>query len=136
MFSYIKNNVLFLQVLRFSLVGSIGFIVDTIILYTCIYFLFMNLYWGRLVSYTIAASSTWYMNRRYTFSDNRNTRAHKEWMLFVAVNALGGLVNYGTYAVLVSSILVFREYPVLAVGVGSVAGLIFNFTLSKKLVFR
>ncbi len=51
-------------------------------------------------------------------------------------NLTGGLVNYLTYAWLVSQFPVVRENPVLGVAAGAIAGLSVNFTLSKMLVFR
>jgi putative flippase GtrA len=48
----------------------------------------------------------------------------------------GALVNYGTYAALVASVPLVATRPVLGVAAGSVAGLVFNFTLSKLWVFH
>jgi putative flippase GtrA len=59
-----------------------------------------------------------------------------QWGRFLAANALGGVVNYAVYAVLVTLVPVVAAYPVLGVAAGSLAGLVFNFTASKKWVFR
>lgn len=55
---------------------------------------------------------------------------------FVAANGVGALVNYGTYAALVALVPFVAARPVLGVAVGSVAGLVFNFTFSKLWVFH
>jgi putative flippase GtrA len=60
----------------------------------------------------------------------------REWMHYVAANSVGAIVNNGVYAILVLSVALFSKEPVLAVAVGSLAGLLFNFTASRALVFR
>ena len=45
-------------------------------------------------------------------------------------------LNYAVYAALVASGDPFTAHPALAVAAGSLSGLFFNFTASKKLVFR
>ncbi len=57
-------------------------------------------------------------------------------MRFVTANTIGGALNYGVYSVLILSGGWFIEAPVLAVAVGSIAGLAFNFTASQKYVFK
>ncbi|MDD2658638.1 MAG: GtrA family protein [Methylococcales bacterium] len=124
------------QFLKFGLVGIAGFIVDSAVLYLGLYLLGLNLYSGRVLSYLVAASATWALNRLYTFSNSARTGIGRQWSLFLIVNSIGGFVNYGVYAALVSSIDLFTEYPVLAVAIGSVMGLVFNFSLSRSLVFN
>lgn len=128
--------VLWAQFARFSSIGAIGFLVDSLILYSCLLFLEMNIYSGRIVSYLVAATTTWLLNRWYTFSRSRRLGVGRQWSFFLVVNTLGGTVNYGVYSVLVSKWMLFSTTPVLAVALGSVAGLAFNFTLSKALVFK
>ena len=67
---------------------------------------------------------------------NHAGRIHHQWARFVAVNAFGGAVNYAVYAALIASGDPFTAHPALAVAAGSLSGLFFNFTASKKLVFR
>ena len=130
------RQVPWVQFARFSTVGAIGFVVDSLILYSCLFFLEMNIYSGRVVSYIVAATTTWLLNRWYTFSRSGRLGVGRQWSFFLAVNTLGGIVNYGVYSVLVSKWMLFSTTPVLAVALGSVAGLAFNFTLSKALVFK
>lgn len=123
------------QFLWFFAVGAAGFVVDTAALYAALAFLGSGLYLGRVISYLAAASATWALNRRFTFREHRSERRLGEWGRFLAANAVGGLVNYATYAVLVATQPVVTAYPVLGVAAGSLAGLVVNFTLSRRLVF-
>ena len=119
--------------LRFALVGVAGFIVDASVLILALS-LGADFYTGRLCSFFCAVTATWYMNRIYTFA-SRDPRLLREWGHFVSANALGGLINYATYALLVTTVGLFASHPIAAVGVGSIAGLMWNFLVSHHLVF-
>jgi len=118
---------------RFALVGTLGFGVDTGVLYAGLT-AGLTLYSGRVVSYLAAASFTWYVNRRMTFRSS-DREILREWVRYLLANTVGGLVNFGTYAALVASLPAIARMPVLAVGAGSIAGLVFNFALSNTVVF-
>ena len=122
------------QLLRFSAVGVAGFVVDATALYAALA-LGAGLYVGRLASYLAAATATWALNRRYTFNAERTDRPALEWVRFLAANSVGGAVNYGTYAAMVALLPFVAANPWLGVAAGSFAGLIVNFSLSRRLVF-
>jgi putative flippase GtrA len=123
------------EFLRFGVVGSIGFLVDTGVLYGALA-LGAGLYLGRAVSYVVAATTTWALNRAWTFRGRGGGAIHRQWALFVAVNLGGFVLNYGTYAALVAFVPLVAAHPVLGVAAGSVAGMFANFALSRRLVFR
>ena len=124
------------QFLCFAGVGTIGFLVDAGVLYLVLSTTGLGFYFGRLISYLAAATVTWALNRRYTFQDSAPRGKARQWARFLAVNAGGGLANYAIYSLLVFQFAFFREWPVLAVGAGSLTGLAINFTASKFLVFN
>ena len=117
----------------FSVVGVIGFFVDAGVL-TVVIELGADPYSGRAFSFFCAVTTTWYLNRTFTFG-SENTGLLNEWTKFVSVNSVGGIINYTTYALLVWQIPFIAQYPINGVAVGSLAGLIWNFNVSKKLVF-
>jgi putative flippase GtrA len=119
--------------IRFGLVGVVGFVVDSSVLMVMIEF-GLDPYSGRAVSFMVAVTTTWLLNRSFTFRD-RDPRLLGQWIKFASVNSLGGAVNYATYAVLVANVQLFAAWPVLGVVVGSLAGMIFNLYLSKRYVF-
>jgi putative flippase GtrA len=49
---------------------------------------------------------------------------------------VGFACNYGTYAALIAGVPLVREFPVLGVAAGSLAGMAGNFLLSKRYVFK
>jgi len=121
---------------RFGLVGTLGFGVDTAVLYLCLYGGEFGFYSARLISFLVAATFTWALNRSFTFRFDHGNKSYRQWSRFLLVNAFGGAVNYAVYASLIVSGAPFTQHPVLAVAAGSVGGLAFNFTLSKALVFQ
>ena len=124
-----------LQFIRFCIVGIIGFVFDAGILHLLVTHMRANPYTARLVSFLVAASITWMINRHYTFQvRHRANRA--EWACYVAFMMVGALVNYGAFAGCIAWWAMARMQPWLAVAVGSLAGLGVNFTTSRLLVFR
>jgi putative flippase GtrA len=125
--------------LRFAVIGAMGFVVDSTILAVDTNWLGLDPFKGRLLSIFCAMICTWLGNRYFTFADRRARGSlgaiFREWSKFVAANIVGALVNYGVYAALLhfSSAPFNNKYVALVCGV--LAGLVFNFTLSKKLVF-
>jgi len=128
-----------LSLLRFAVIGALGLPVDAGVLWLMTHRAGLDPYSGRVISWLCAASFTWMGNRYVTF---RAARARgpmasaKEWLRFLAANAVGGLVNVGLYSTLVR----FAPPPInnlyVALIVGVLTGLVFNFTLSKALVFK
>jgi len=123
------------QFIRFSIVGGLGFCVDTAVLYVAIYLLDTGPYLGRVLSYLVAATSTWYLNRIITFPDNRGGHKGKEWLKFVSYSCLGGIVNYATYVIYMRYSGLSLLAPVIGEGLGACSGLLVNYTLSRHLIF-
>lgn len=127
---------MFLRLIKFSMVGVIGLGVDYAALVFAQKFLGLGLYAGGLFSYLVAASFTWAGNRLFTFRDRPKNRAEKEWLLFLAVNTVGMLVNRGVYMGLIAAVPLIYANPFFALAAGSLCGLAFNYTLSSRFVFR
>jgi putative flippase GtrA len=133
------------EFLSFSVIGSIALVIDVAALWLALNLLGLGLYSGRFFSYLSAATCTWWLNRRFTFKGAGNDAALRQWIKFLAANALGGVINYSTYAAIVTwtpnrmpialEPLLFA-LPYGATVAGSLAGLVFNFTTSKFLVFQ
>jgi putative flippase GtrA len=122
------------QFLKFGVVGTLGFLVDTVVVYALRYRL--GLYGAGLVSFLVAATANWVMNRLWTFRGRGSLPMHREWARYMMANLFGFVLNRGTYALLVTFVAACAEQPVLAVAAGSIAGLGVNFTLSRTAVFR
>jgi putative flippase GtrA len=127
------------QFLRFALIGGMGFLVNEAALYLAIHVLGLNPYAGGIVAFLVTVTFTWFGNRMLTFAHEAAHGAAgivTEWAKFVAANALGFVVNYAVYASLVRFAPTPLNSPYVALAFGTLSGLIFNFTLSKRFVFR
>jgi len=121
------------RLLLFAGCGAAGFVVDTSILWVLVRLVGINPYASRMVSYIAAVTTTWMLNRRFTFCSS-GPRA-REFMHFVTVNVVGALVNYLVFAAIVSTWGIGGFIPVEAVAAGSLAGLFLNYSLSRRFVF-
>lgn len=124
------------EILRFGAVGVAGFVVDAGVLTLGLRF-GTGPWLGRVLSYLAAATVTFSLNRAWTFrAADRSRPVARDWGLFLLVNLIGFVCNYGTYAALIASVPLVREVPVLGVAAGSLAGMAGNFLLSRRYVFR
>ena len=96
----------------------------------------VGLYGAGLASYAVAATVTWLCNRLWTFRGLGSGSAHRQWAKFVAANAIGFMLNRGTYALLVTFVPLCAAEPVFATAAGAIAGMFVNFGLSRAVVFR
>ncbi len=123
------------QVLRFSLVGVAGFIVDAGLLMMLVDSL--GPYVGRLISFGFAVFTTWLLNRTFTFENNKSEFSLAgEFIRYLSAMIVGGVANYGLYAALIYLVVLVQNWPILGVAAGSLAGLAINFTLAKNWIFR
>ena len=124
--------------LRFGVVGAAGFVVDTSVLFVLFQLSHVPYIAARALSIFSAMNFTWMGNRTLTFRAHAARGASAiaaEWLRFMLTNAVGAAINW-----LVSILLRYEapsplNNPYLALAAGVVAGLAFNFTLSKRLVF-
>ncbi len=123
------------QFISFGIVGVAGFIVDAGVLYGALA-AGLGLYAGRVVSYLTAATTTWILNRRYTFGGASGHSLIGEWARFVVSQLSGAAVNLSTYGLLVYFSPLVARNPVIGVAFGSIAGLLVNFIAARAYAFK
>jgi putative flippase GtrA len=125
--------------IRFGLVGAAGYVVDAAVLALGIDQLGLDPYRGRALSIAVAMTATWLGNRYFTFAERRArgslSAIAQEGLKFAGANLIGAAVNYAVYAALVAWAAAPFSNLFLAQVIGVLAGLVFNFTLSRTLVF-
>lgn len=124
------------ELFRFSVIGTLGFLVDAGSLQILVSAAGLNPYVSRLFSYLLAATTTWWGNRRFTFTSCHDACWKSQWLRYLVVNAVGGGVNYGVYVLCLLLSEFVRQHLYLGVAAGSIAGLTVNFTASRWLVFQ
>ena len=98
--------------------GDLSVMIDTTIVYALAGRL--GLYGAGLVSYLVAASSCWALNRAWTFRGRSRGLARHQWARYLLMNLSGLVLNRGTYATLVTLVPLCAAQPVLAVAGGAV----------------
>lgn len=125
------------QLVRFTMVGGAGFLLDAALLQGLISLMGMDPYSARIFSFLGAATLTWALNRSYTFNmPKRDDSAHGEWLRYTGLMVIGAIVNYATYAYFLITFPMAERFPVLGVAAGSLAGLAINFATSRRLFSR
>lgn len=121
---------------QFAIAGVVGLLVDVVSLY---FFLFLgcNRLLARVLAFLLAVFTTWQINRRTTFRD----AAGQTPLLLEFARYLFAMIGGGMLNLLCSSLLLYLMpahplLPLVAVGIGSIAGMGFNFCAAKWFVFK
>ncbi len=120
---------------QFAAVGSSGFIVD-LGFYLLLQVFGLSHTVARAISFWPAVSWNWMLNRLITFSHREKTAKATQWGAFASSSLLGFAVNYGTYYTLTTFVPFFQEHMILALIVGVLMGMGFNFSISNLFIFK
>ncbi len=91
---------------------------------------------ARVLAILVAMTWNFFFNRRLTYSHTRGTKILPQYWRFVMACSLGALVSLFISRILPRVIGFFRDHLLAAAVVGILVGLVINFTLSHKWVFR
>lgn len=123
--------------LRFAIVGGAGFVVNEAALYVVLHAANLDKYSAWFAAFLVSVTFTWWGNRALTFPELAvRERLLREWAAFVVANSLGAAANFAVYFALVTFAPPPFGNPLVAVAAGTLAGLLFNFTASRRFVFR
>jgi putative flippase GtrA len=123
------------RVIAFGLVGGTGFAIEAVILQG-LSMVGLQPIMGRAVSFPVAVTATWLLNKRYTFRDRVVTKGRSQYLLYVG-GALGGAaLNIAAFVLTIRRWPALASQPVLPLMIGSALGLVFNYTWVNMLVFK
>lgn len=120
------------QVIKFVLVGAFNTVLDVGLYYVLTRFLFLYYLLAKALSFAVAVTSSFILNRRFTF---RNTDPNKmtQYIRFWLVALIGLGLNTFILYILVEKAGWFDLYAVIA---AVFIVFFWNFTLSRFWVFR
>ncbi|WP_443640344.1 GtrA family protein [Candidatus Njordibacter sp. Uisw_039] len=130
------NAILKFQFIRFAVVGAFGFFVDGLGLVLLIA-MDWSLFPARAVSFACAVSITWYVNRMWTFNKMGVAKARvvKQYGYYLTVQLIGAGINFGTFFLVIYWFPYTGSQPLIALAVGAVVAMGFNYVLAKKVVY-
>jgi putative flippase GtrA len=119
----------------FAFVGVIGFLVEAVILTALTHFAGWGPWRARAPSFLVAVIVTWLLNRTLTFPGRGLQRRSLEALLYIATMALGSAINLTVYGLAIHYVPRLAALPIIPLGLGSIASLVFNFNSARLLVF-
>ncbi|MCE7576092.1 GtrA family protein [Aliivibrio fischeri] len=126
------------SLVKFALVGSVGFLVDS-----CIFMLFFNvldveLVLARVIAFICAATTTWLGNRIFTFCSVNETSKDiwNEWKKAMLSAFISGVPNFATFILIVSLFGSRTPFVYIALCLGILSGMSCNYWLNSRWVFR
>ena len=121
---------------KFLIVGALGFATEAAILQVLVGKGLAGPYLARCISFPVAVTLTWALNRRLTFVERPMGSSGLRYMLYVFGQIVAALANLGAYAALVFLKPRLAGVPVVALAGGAVVGLVINFCWADLVVFR
>ena len=121
----------------FAVGGVLGLMVDAGVVQLLVGAVGWNPYAARVVSFLLAATVTWWWNRRKTFAQRSSGRsAHAEWLHWMALMGVGAVVNYGVFALMLWCIPGLRPWPAIPTAAGSAVAAVVNFATARGMLFK
>lgn len=115
--------------------GAIGFLIDAGVLTALMTGFDFDHYRARAISFAIAVSATWYMNRRWVFERNAVPISGREYSSYFVVQIIGAVINLSVFVVVIEMLPKLVSMPVIPLAIGAAAALLFNFAMSSRFVF-
>lgn len=124
------------QARSFIAIGAIGFCIDggLLTLFNSAYG--FELVPSRLISFSVAVTVTWMLNRMRTFADRAGTKPVREWSRYAFVNGIGALLNMAIFFWLIAQFEQMARVPLVPLAIAASIALVFNFFASKHVAFR
>ncbi len=122
--------------LRFVLAGGVGFLIEATLLTALVRWAHWVAWHGRLISFPLAVTATWWLNRRYAFRGTRNAAGRAEYAAYFAIQLGGAALNFGVFALCLHVAPALGDWPVIPLAVGGIAGLVFNFAVARAALYR
>ena len=123
------------ELLTFLAVGSVGFLIEAVILTTLTLYAAWTPWQARIPSFLSAVFITWALNRRHTFARRGLEHRATEAFFYTMIQGCGALINLAVFGACLAIQPTLAHAPVIPLAIGAVAGFAFNFLLSSKWLY-
>jgi putative flippase GtrA len=120
----------------FVIAATVGFIIDAGVVTALVRWLAWGPWQGRFVSFPLAVTATWLLNRRYAFRGTGGSDRRVEYAAYWAIQLAGAVVNFGIYGLCLHAAPVLARWPFVPVAIGGLAAMLFNFAVARSTVYR
>jgi putative flippase GtrA len=127
----------FTKALRsFGVIGGIGFLVDAAALASLTHVAHWSAGQARLLSFPIAVTVTWALNRRYTFREQAMQRGSTELLGYFAIQFMGAAINVIVFALCLIEVPTLKSAPLVPLALGALIAFAFNFYVTHSFYSR
>ena len=120
----------------FVVAATVGFIIDAGVVTALVRCLAWGPWQGRFVSFPLAVTATWWLNRRYAFRGTGRGNRRVEYAAYWAIQLAGAVVNFGIYGLCLHAAPALADWPFVPVAIGGLAAMLFNFAVARSTVYR
>lgn len=124
------------RLVKFALVGGIGFVVDALVFSAFFYLLDVPLFVSRSIAFLFAATSTWIGNRLFTFSDREREAKLRQWLRFMLTASFSAIPNFAAFSLVTYLLGSKGPNALIALVIGVLVGMVSNYIISSKWVFK
>lgn len=132
-FKELYNKLISSDKIRFLFIGTTGFLVNYIGLFIFYSNLKLSIIIAQIISVEMAIVATFIGNNLWTFVDQKKSRLSTKLISYHIASLMGVLINSLTVIILVKFL---GLYFGLALICGSLAGLVWNYNLYRRIIFR
>ena len=122
--------------MRFVMAGAVGFLIEAVVITWLAVGIGLNVFFARAISFSIAVTATWAINRNFAFAGLGQRRKGREYSAYFLVQIAGAAINLGVFAAVIAGWPELAATPVLPLAIGALIALIFNFLASRMWVFN
>jgi putative flippase GtrA len=120
----------------FVLAATVGFALDAGVLTLLVRGFHWNPWHGRFVSFPLAVTATWLLNRRYAFRGAAEGDRRLEFAGYWAIQLVGAGVNLAVFGLCLRAAPALQRWPFIAVAVSGIAAMVVNFALARTTLYR
>jgi putative flippase GtrA len=124
------------SLLRFGVVGCIGFVVDYTVLQLLVTAVGMDAKLAQIPAFGVAVLVTWMLNRVWTFNAAGRDSKVRQAALYIGVQCVGAGTNYVVFTGLLLIAPDLKAWLVIPLGIGAIVAMGLTFLGSKYLAFR